>query len=195
MRREGFSLIELVVVISVISLLLLILVPVVGRIRDECNLVICKSNLRSLGMSCLLYSGEHNSALPVGRKLDNPHGDLIKILGDGKYMEEEKLYYCPSELREELCFSESNYEDGRISYFYYSFTDRPANRYLSNFFLKSIRWPRKLSDSMTGDTWVFSDSWFSNMPTSHRWYAKGVNYVTIDNSVHMVKSGPRRYFR
>ena len=83
----------------------------------------------------------------------------------------------------------------RLPYFYFSFTDRPANRYLSNFFLKNLPWPHILYDTMQSDTWVFSDSWFSNIPTAHRWYKKGVNYAAMDGSVQMVKESPRREFK
>jgi len=104
-------------------------------------------------------------------------------------------FYCPSEHRPELSLSAQNIEEGNISYFYYSFEERPANRLLSNFLLKSVAWPRRLKTTMAPDTWVLSDSWFSNMPTAHRWWPKGVNYVVLDGSVSMVTQGPRSYFR
>jgi prepilin-type N-terminal cleavage/methylation domain-containing protein len=195
MRHRGLSLIEVVIVVGVIALLMSILVPVVGRARDECNLVLCKSNLRSLGRGCILYAGDNNSAFPVDRKVDNPHLGLVEMLGEGEYIESKKLYYCPSETQDQFSLSDENFEAGNIGYFYFSFTDRPANRYLSNFLLKSVEWPRRLTISMPSDTWVSSDQWFSNMPTSHRWYPKGINYVTIDTSVHMIKGQPRRHFR
>ena len=62
-------------------------------------------------------------------------------------------------------------------------------------FLKNLEWPRLLKDTMAGNKWVFSDSWFSGKATAHRWYKKGVNYVTLDGSVQMVKKGPRSEFK
>lgn len=193
--RYGFTLVELLVIIGIISFLLSLLVPALGRARDQSDLIICKERLRSLALGCLMYAGDNNSMLPLDKKLDNPHTGLINMLSSRNYIESMESYYCPSEKRSELCLSEENYEKGNISYFYYSFTDRPCNRYLSNFFLKNLPWPRVLVDAMKPDKWVLSDSWFSNMPTSHRWYEKGVNYVTLDGSVHMVKKSPREEFK
>jgi prepilin-type N-terminal cleavage/methylation domain-containing protein len=192
---NGFSLVELLVTISIISFLLSIIVPVLGRARDQSNLIICRSRLRSLEMGCLMYSGEHDSILPLDKKLDNPHPGLINMLSKGDYIDSMECYFCPSDTEEDSCLSPQNYESGNISYFYFSFTDRPANRYLSNFFLKNMPWPRILKDTMSPNTWVLSDSWFSNMPTTHRWYQKGVNYATLDGSVQMVKESPRENFK
>ena len=194
-NQNGFSLVELLVTIGIISFLLSIIVPVLGRARDQSNLIICKCHLRNLVMGCLMYSGENDSMLPLDKKLDNPHTSLINMLSKGDYVDSIECYFCPSAADEDSCFSPQNYEEGNISYFYFSFTDRPANRYLSNFFLKSLPWPRILQDTMSPDSWVLSDCYFSNMPTAHCWYKKGVNYTTLDCSVHMVKESPREAFK
>ena len=52
-----------------------------------------------------------------------------------------------------------------------------------------------LRTTMAPDTWVWSDSWFSNLPTAHRWYPKGVNYVVLEGSVSMVTQSPRSSFK
>jgi prepilin-type N-terminal cleavage/methylation domain-containing protein len=190
-NQNGFSLIELLVTISLIGFLLSIIVPALGRAKDQSNLIICRSHLRNVVIGCLMYAGDHDSRLPLDKKMDNPHLDLINMLGGGSYVDTMESYFCPSADDENSCLSSQNFESGNISYFYFSFTDRPANRYLSNFFLKSMPWPRILRDIMSPDTWVLSDSWFSNMPTAHRWYKKGVNYTVLDGSVQMVKESPR----
>ncbi|MBN2182279.1 MAG: type II secretion system protein [Sedimentisphaerales bacterium] len=193
-NHSGFSLVELLIIIGIISFLLSVIVPALGRARDQSNLIICRSRQRNLVMACLVYSGEHNSRLPLDKKIDNPHLELINMLSTGDYIDAMECYYCPSVSDEDSCLSPRNFESGNISYFYFSFTDRPANRYLSNFFLKSMPWPRILRDTMSPSSWVLSDSWFSNIPTAHRWYKKGVNYATLDGSVQMVKESPRQLF-
>jgi len=193
--KHGFTLVELLVVIAVITFLLALIVPTLGRARDYSNLIVCRSNQRNLLLGCLMYSDDNASWLPADRQLHNPHTDLIKCLSDDGYIELSKVYYCPSEQDDALMYSEENLNNGNIGYFYYSFTDRPTCRYLSTFFLKKLPWPRLLRSTMKSDKWVFSDSWFSNMPTAHRWYKKGVNYVTLDGSVSMVKESPKRDFK
>jgi len=194
-KRPAFTLVELLVVIAIVVLVLSLVIPAVGRARDQANVMACRANLRSLALGCLVYAGEHDSRLPTDATVDNPHTSLIDMLSAGRYVEAGEIYYCPSETQPDLRYCERNFQDGNIGYFYYSFTERPTSRYLSNFLRKTIQWPRILKDTMPGDSWVASDSWFSNMPTAHRYYRKGVNYVALDGSVEMVKESPRVEFR
>jgi type II secretory pathway pseudopilin PulG len=191
----AFSVIELLVTVSIIALLLAILVPVLGRVRDQSKIINCRSNLRNITLACLMYANQNNMVLPVDQKIDNPHTNLLTLLNDFQSTVSATIYYCPSEKREDLRFSEENFRQGNIGYFYYSFTDRPNNRYFSNFFLKNLSWPRELRTTMNGNMWVASDAWFSNTPTAHRWYQKGVNFAVLDGSVKMVKESPRNEFK
>ena len=191
----AFALVELLVVIAIIMVLASIAIPVIGRARDQANLVVCRTNLRSIAIGSLVYADENDAVLPIDSTVDNPHAGLIDLLGTGHYVDMAESYYCPSETGPELRYCAENFEAGNISYFYYSFTERPTSRYLSNFLRKSIQWPRILKTTMPGDTWVSSDSWFSNMPTAHRYYKKGVNYVTLSATVEVVRESPRTQFR
>lgn len=194
-NRPAFALVELLVVTALVAFVLSLVIPAVGRARDQANVVACRANLRSLALGCLVYAGEHDSFLPTDATVDNPHAALIEMLSKGSYVDAGQIYYCPSETRPELRYCEQNFKAGNIGYFYYSFTERPTNRFLSNFLRKTIQWPRVLKDTMPSDMWVASDSWFSNMPTAHRYYRKGVNYVTLGGTVEMTKESPRAVFR
>ena len=194
-ETSAFSLVELLVVIALIVLVVSLVIPALGRARDQANIVACRANLRSLALACLAYASEHDSVLPTGATVNNPHSDLISMLSTGDYLDIMETYYCPSETRPELRCCEQNFKAGNISYFYYSFTQRPTDRHLSNFLRKTVRWPRILKDTMPANTWVASDSWFSNAPTAHSYYKKGVNYVTLGATVEMVKESPRGEFK
>ncbi len=194
-RRVGFALVELLVVIAIIMLVVSLVIPALGRARDQANVIACRANLKSLALGCLAYASEHDSILPTDSTVDNPHAGLINMLGTGKYVDAAESYYCPSESRPELRYSEENFRAGNIGYFYYSFTERPTSRHLSNFLRKTIQWPRVLKDTMPGNMWMSSDSWFSNAATAHRYYKKGVNYVTLGTTVEMVRESPRGEFR
>jgi len=194
-KTSAFSLVELLVVIALIVLIVSLVIPALGRARDQANVVVCRANLRSLALGCLAYADDHDSVLPTGATVNNPHTDLIDMLGADNYLDIMKTYYCPSETNPELRCSEQNFKAGKISYFYYSFTERPTDRHLSNFLRKTVRWPRILTSTMPSDKWIASDYWFSNAPTAHQYYKKGVNYVTLGATAEMVKDSPRGEFR
>jgi len=59
-KRKGFSLIELLVAVSVISLLMAILVPVLATARSQAYGAVCQSNLRQLFLANTGYSIEND---------------------------------------------------------------------------------------------------------------------------------------
>jgi len=63
MRRKikAFTLSELLVVISIIALLLLVLMPALGKTRDQARRILCESNLKTIGMADQMYSEESDN--------------------------------------------------------------------------------------------------------------------------------------
>mgnify|MGYP001427001205 CR=1 FL=1 len=60
-RRPGaFTLIELLVVISLIALLLAILIPALHRVKRQAMSGVCQSNLKQLGLTFSLYTGDNH---------------------------------------------------------------------------------------------------------------------------------------
>jgi len=64
--QRAFTLVELLVVISIIALLIAILLPSLRRARAQSKLVVCAQNLRQVGLSIQMYSSENSGSLPLG---------------------------------------------------------------------------------------------------------------------------------
>lgn len=60
----GFTLVELLVVISIIALLLSILVPALGTARGAAFTVVCGTNLKSIGVAWLSFAADNNDYIP-----------------------------------------------------------------------------------------------------------------------------------
>ena len=68
--RRGFSLLELIVVMSITSLLAGLLLPALSSVRENANRVKCGSNQKQLGQALIMYRGSHGERLPNASALD-----------------------------------------------------------------------------------------------------------------------------
>ena len=72
-RREGFNLVELLVVIAVIAILAGLLLPGLSRARERALAAACQSNLRQLQLAFQLYASDNADQLsPAETSISSP---------------------------------------------------------------------------------------------------------------------------
>src|SRR5688572_30907301 len=91
-HRRAFTLIELLVVVGIIAILLSILLPALGRIRDQARRVACASNLRQLMHVAMIYSKENKGGWYI--TAHNYSSDSIESLIPW-YIKDPKVAICP----------------------------------------------------------------------------------------------------
>jgi len=67
-RRKAFTLVELLVVISIIALLLAILMPALGKARLQAMSLVCKKKGTQIGLAMMTYSMDYGGSMPFAVK-------------------------------------------------------------------------------------------------------------------------------
>jgi len=69
--QRAFTLIELLVVIAIIAILASMLLPVLGKAKEDGIRLRCVNNIKQLGLAMQMYADDNNSLLPA------PHGSEV----------------------------------------------------------------------------------------------------------------------
>jgi len=101
MRRPagGFTLLELLVVISIIAVLTALAVPVTGRIIQSNKAAVCLTNLNALGTALNLYLGDHGEILPALQAGRQSVTDNIPVIDNtlNAYLSDQRVFTCPAD--------------------------------------------------------------------------------------------------
>jgi len=117
-KRRAFTLVELLVVIAIIAVLLAILMPALGGMKNLAKRTRCTSNLNAIGKAFTMYVGAYDNALPTlqyyapgdqviehfyGYKWADPYtpskGDVWIHMGclyAQGLIDNAKVFYCPA---------------------------------------------------------------------------------------------------
>ena len=108
-RLRAFTLVELLVVIAIIAVLMGIMMPALGRIKESGRETVCRSNLRNIGMGVTMFLQE-NDFRPANSERTNgffwyTSSGALRSTGDqdaywgvayARYIKNPKVFGCPS---------------------------------------------------------------------------------------------------
>jgi len=90
---DGFTLIEVLVVVAIIALLIAILIPSLGRVRWVAKKTVCCTNLHDLGLSFMEYTSVSRDYFPLTQ---SPSDDSLLTLWKAHSLKNPKILICPA---------------------------------------------------------------------------------------------------
>lgn len=100
---DGFTLVELLVVVCIIGVLMVLTVPLVGMVRDASRGIQCMNNQRQMHQALVAFAGEHKDRLPSSgdpgwslhvRLTDGQPSSTSHLIDQG-YLSSTTVFTCP----------------------------------------------------------------------------------------------------
>lgn len=198
----GFSFPELLVVMTTITTMMAILLPSLGRSREQARRVVCASNLRQLGFGLKMYATDNDGWYPIEELCGNPQSVLVSSLFTD-YLSNRNVFYCPSAAAVEtyaqsdeyggpgddsVINTDENWEHYYISYKYFSIKRRDTRMPLP---LSLSEYPHLLKYDSPPSRWLMSDWVRKNTPVFPHMekggWGGGRNVLFADISVRFVR--------
>ena len=97
--RNGFTIIELLVVIGIVAALAGMALPAYQRVAENGRATSCVANLRQLGVALNLYLAEHDATMPPLDAARNDKSQEVSTIDTvlNSYANDARVFACPSD--------------------------------------------------------------------------------------------------
>ncbi len=197
---RAFTLVEFLVVISVVVILTSLLMPALSQARRAGDRLRCLNNMRQIGAGLITYADDSNNRIPQSSYINVPNG-IAPQLNDsmcltskvmngearpdglglllsrmGGYLGDERCLYCPSH------HGEHDYERYIINYAHPSFAQRVFSnyQYRGDMDFSDPKVTKRMSDPFQSRVILLADGFRTRDDFNHR---TGSNRLKGDGSV------------
>ena len=95
MRKKGFTLVELLVVMAIMAALAGLLLPVLGRAREKGRRTVCMANLKQIGLAIHMYAEDYYERFP-GNGVEDTGSSEMGLLFP-RYINAPAVWDCPGD--------------------------------------------------------------------------------------------------